>query len=77
MGTITIRVPQDVNLEYEASSLKSTESLLATLKELRLIAKNMVPEDRLLGLFADDSELLDQVTESAMRARENDPLRVL
>lgn len=32
--------------------------------------------DKLLGLFADEAELLDHVTESAMRARENDPLRV-
>ena len=32
--------------------------------------------DKLLGLFADEPELVDHVTESVMRARENDPLRV-
>ncbi|CAN2041099.1 hypothetical protein GMMP15_290013 [Candidatus Magnetomoraceae bacterium gMMP-15] len=29
----------------------------------------------LLGLFADDVALMNQVTESAMQARERDPLR--
>jgi len=32
--------------------------------------------DKLLGLFADEAELLDHVAESALKARENDPLRV-
>ena len=32
--------------------------------------------DKLLGLFVDEAGLLDHVTESAMKARENDPLRV-
>jgi hypothetical protein len=33
--------------------------------------------DQLLGLFADDTELIDQITESAMQARERDSLRVV
>ena len=32
--------------------------------------------DQLLGLFADDPGLIDQITESAMQARERDALRV-
>ena len=32
-------------------------------------------EDELIGMFADDPSLMDDVTGSAMRARENDPLR--
>jgi len=32
-------------------------------------------EDRLLGLFSDESELIDEITESAMKSREKDPLR--
>ncbi len=32
-------------------------------------------EDRLLGLFSDEPELIDEITESAMKSRENDPLR--
>jgi hypothetical protein len=34
-----------------------------------------VANDKLLGLFAHDAELIDEITESAMHARENDPLR--
>ncbi len=38
--------------------------------------KNTAKSDQLLGLFADEIELIDQITESAMQARERDPLRV-
>jgi hypothetical protein len=31
--------------------------------------------DKLLGLFSDEPELIDEITESAMKSRENDPLR--
>ena len=31
--------------------------------------------DPLVGMFADEPELIDEVVESAMRARENQPLR--
>ncbi len=33
--------------------------------------------DKLLGLFADEANLIDEITESAMHARERDPLRVV
>lgn len=32
-------------------------------------------ENSILGLFANDAELLEQITESIMQSRENDPLR--
>jgi hypothetical protein len=32
-------------------------------------------KDKLAGMFADDAELMDQVVEWAMQARERDPLR--
>lgn len=31
--------------------------------------------DRLLGLFSDEPELIDEITEWAMKNRENEPLR--
>lgn len=31
--------------------------------------------NHVLGLFTDDSDLIDEIVESAMIARENDPLR--
>ncbi len=33
-------------------------------------------KDGLLGLFADEPELIDQITEEAMQNRENTPLRI-
>ena len=33
------------------------------------------PSDTVLGMFADEPELLDEVVEAAMQARERDPLR--
>jgi chemotaxis response regulator CheB len=33
-----------------------------------------VKKDNLLGLFADDADLIDKITASAMQARENHPL---
>lgn len=37
---------------------------------------HMPARDPLLGLFADEPELMDEVVESAMRDRETRPLRV-
>ncbi|MDM8561047.1 hypothetical protein [Candidatus Parabeggiatoa sp. HSG14] len=34
-----------------------------------------IVNDKLLGLFAHEAELIDEITESAMQARENNPLR--
>jgi len=34
-----------------------------------------VVNDKLLGLFVYEAELIDEITESAMQARENEPLR--
>jgi hypothetical protein len=34
-----------------------------------------VANDKLLGLFAHEAELIDEITESAMQARENESLR--
>ena len=50
------------------------EQLLHWLKQLEQ-TKQPVKHDRLLGLLADDAALIDLVTESAMQARENHPLR--
>jgi len=75
MGTITIKVPKDINVEYELDSVEGTENLLDKLNEMKM-KSDSVELDKLLGLFADESELLDHVTESAMKARESDPLRV-
>jgi len=75
MGTITIKVPKDINLEYKIDSVEATENLLENLNEMKMKSES-VKLDKLLGLFADEAELIDNVIESAMKSRENDPLRV-
>ena len=75
MGIITIKVPKDINIEYKVESVEATENLLEKLNGMKMKSES-VESDKLLGLFADEAELLDHVTESAMKARENDPLRV-
>jgi hypothetical protein len=75
MGTITIKVPQNIHLEYEVDNTAIMENLLDKLQSLVLKADVTTP-DRLLGLFADKAELLDAVTESVMQARERDALRI-
>ncbi len=75
MGTITIKVPKDINIEYKVDSVEATENLLEKLNEMKMKSES-VKLDKLLGLFSDEAELLDHVTESVMKARENDPLRV-
>ena len=75
MGTITIKVPKDIKVEYELESVEETENLIQRLKEIRIKPLAAKP-DHLMGLFSDDVELMDHITESAMKAREKDPLRI-
>ncbi len=74
MGTITIRIPENVELEYIIGSTEETEKLLAKLKEIEAKSRRPV-SDSLTGLFSEDAELMDQIAESAMKGRERDPLR--
>lgn len=74
MGTILINTPQDIKVEYVLDD-QETEKLIRNLHEIKgtpLSSKS----DNLMGLFADDVELIDQITESAMKARGKDNLRV-
>jgi hypothetical protein len=49
MGTITLKVPQDIHLEYQIDSLKMVEQLLEWLK----LQEQPIESDSLLGLFAE------------------------
>jgi|GEM_PF-809258 len=87
MGTLVIRIPEDINAEYEVSNSEIAEKLFEILKSAAKlkekseswlgIFKNTYSrkENVLLGAFEDDAELMDQVVEWAMQARERDPLR--
>ncbi len=74
MGTLVIRIPEDINAECEVSNSKIVNNLLKILKLKSEIPKP-AKKDTLAGMFADDAELMDQVVEWAMQARERDPLR--
>ena len=77
MGNITIHVPQRIHIEYTLDNGNITQRLLDMLNALMLRSEPRPQEhDNLLGLFADQSELLDQITENALHARETDALRV-
>ncbi|RKZ82564.1 MAG: hypothetical protein DRR19_20430 [Candidatus Parabeggiatoa sp. nov. 1] len=71
MGIITLKVPQDIHLEYQIDSFKVMAQLLHWLKHLEQTKQQPVKHDRLLGLFADDADFSEQITEPAMQAREN------
>ncbi len=75
MGTITIQVPRDINYECDIDNPELIEKLFEALK-IHGAKPVSADGDALLGLFSDQADLIDEITESAMRARENDPLRV-
>jgi len=74
MGTITIKVPQNVQLEYEIDNWSVAEKLLKRFASEPLVLKGVKP-NRLLGLFKEDAELLDAITADIMQTREVTPFR--
>lgn len=75
MGTITLNVPKDIHLEYQIDNLKLMEQLLNSFQKFEPTKQPIPKNDPLLGLFANDTDLIDQITESALQARETHPLR--
>jgi len=69
MGTIIIKVPQDIQVECEINDAESVSILLETLRNMEKTLEASA-HDTLTGLFADEVELIDQITEEAMQARE-------
>ena len=79
MGDIMIHVPQHIQVEYTLDSGQLTQRVLDLLN--RVILRNEAsPQsgdvDHLLGLFAEQADVLDHVVESAMQTRETATLRV-
>ncbi len=70
MGTITIKVPQNIQVEYEIDNVSVVNQLLEQLAT-EPPARRQVKPDRLLGLFAEDAELLDEITTDLMQTRED------
>jgi predicted DNA-binding antitoxin AbrB/MazE fold protein len=59
----------------EPLDLPEATKVIVTLREASGNPKLCVLSDPLLGLMADEAELLDEVVEAAMVARETHPLR--
>lgn len=78
MGDITIHVPQRIHIEYTLEYDNLTRHLLDILNTLilRSLPTRKDASNGFLGLFADQPDLLDQVMEQAMQARETNALRV-
>lgn len=78
MGNITIHVPQQIQIEYNVHNRIMTKRLLDLLNTLILpIEPESRQHDRLLGLFENQADELDLVTEWAMQTRETAELRVI
>jgi hypothetical protein len=74
------RIEIEFDEETLARARKLAEARRCSLDELlkAFIQQETKPTssvDTMLGMFADEPELLDEVVESAMQARERDPLR--
>ena len=77
MGNITIHIPQQIHIEYTIDNRLMAKELLDLLNTtiLRTELESGKP-NRLLGLFSDQADLLDETIERAMQARETAKLRV-
>ena len=76
MGSITIRVPQNIRVQYAVEDRFITRRLLEVLNDMMLrLQPGREKPDELLGLFADEADLLDDIIASAMHTRETVPFR--
>ncbi len=80
MGDIMIHIPQQIHVEYTLENARLTKRVLALLNAVivrdDVSVQQEADSDHLLGLFADQADLLNQVVESAMQTRESATLRV-
>jgi hypothetical protein len=74
---IEVAMPENTYraLVRAAEQNRKTEAEIA-LDAIRAYLKPSIQVDSLLGLFAEDAELIDDITERAMEIREVTPLRL-
>jgi len=70
---ISIQIPEAVDAQYLIEDKRTSEKLLAILKSPSTSFKTK--ENHFLGLFSDVPDLIDEITNNAMRDRINNPLR--
>jgi hypothetical protein len=77
MATIELRLDEQTIERIERIAARRSSTVETLVKEIiDLLATVEVSADPMMGMFADDPDLMDQITASAMKARENDPLRL-
>jgi hypothetical protein len=68
---------QDLLLKLPAEFVrKRLEIIILPVDNAPIEGEQVQHPDLVLGLFAEESDVLDQITESAMQAREHYPLRI-
>ncbi len=70
---ISIQIPEAIDMQYLIEDQQISEKLLAILKSPSTSFKTK--ENHFLGLFSDVPDLIDEITDHAMRDRINNPLR--
>ncbi len=77
MIEIEVELPEStyLALKQAAEQKHKTESELAA-DAIRAYLKPVPQVDSLLGLYSDEAELIDAITERAMETRERTPLRL-
>jgi len=70
---ISIQIPEAIDMQYLIEDKTTSEKLLAILKSPSTSFKTK--ENHFLGLFSDMPDLIDEITDHAMRDRINNPLR--
>jgi hypothetical protein len=65
-----LKVPQDIHLAYQIDSSKLMEQLLEWLKPLK---KQELKKNTVLGLFGEDAEFIDQMTEIYRKNNSHQP----
>jgi len=77
MTTIELQLDKQTLERAQRVATLRRSTLEALIKEIiDLLAGAEGTGDPIVGMFAQEPELMDQVLDSAMRARETDPLRL-
>ncbi len=77
MVAVELHLDEQTFEHIERMAARRRSTVEALLKDvIELLATAEAADDPLLGMFAREPELMDEITASAMLARENDPLRL-
>lgn len=76
--TIEIELDEQILERARGMAMLRHSTLEAFIREIiQLLAQTEATDDPILGMFAQEPELIDQIVEATMTAREVHPLRLL